>query len=579
MRAINLSLLLLLLGCLAINGQRIVKGKVSDGKDPIESVNVSIQDKNISTTTDANGAYEIRAETDDIVQFSYTGQKTIRIQIEDVTRILNPILVPDIQELEEVVVEASNRRSQKDLEEDYPYNDRIIRTAFQYLDADRTPGFIQFLNEDEINPVSLCILNVLRSRLAGIRVIGDCSSGGNVYLRSTGSIANSKPAAFDVDGQIFTEAPIWLSVGNIKRIAILRNFGLTLLYGSAGAGGVVVVNTVAGNPRLGGIIDYARLRNNFSDGSELTRDQLAANAPTYFKELKASNSFEQAQSIYESNASKYSGSPYFFLDAYNHFYERWNNTAYADAIIEENFGRFENNAVLLKALAYSYESQKRFEKAKNTFKEVFILRPNYSQSYFDMANAYRNTENITQAAAMYARYDYLLDEGFMQPDTVRFTPIINREFNNLLMLHKDKVVDGKQSKKLFVAEEDFKGTRLVFEWNDSEAEFELQFVNPMNQYYKWKHNLADHEATIMAEKRHGYACTEYLIDDSLPGIWKVNVNYLGNKSLTPTYLKATIYHDYGSKTQRKEIKVFKLNVKNVNQELFTLQKSNAVVIR
>ncbi len=58
---------------------------------------------------------------------------------------------------------------------------------------------------------------------------------------------------------------------------------------------------------------------------------------------------------------------------------------------------------------------------------------------------------------------------------------------------------GKQ-KKLYIADNDFKGTRVVFEWNDGEAEFELQFVNPGKQYHIWKHSLADNPELIAREK-------------------------------------------------------------------------------
>lgn len=562
---------------------RTVKGKVTDGKNPIENVNISILEKNKSTTTDANGKYEISAETNDILQFSYAGMKTIQIQIEDVTRILNPIMVPDITELDEVIVKGSNRKSQAELAREYNVNESLIKTAYGIIDAETSPGQVRFLQGNQINDVSLCILNMLRNRFPGVTVFGDCINGGSVAIRGFGSITNPRLAIYDVDGVILTDTPIWLVPSQIKRVAILNSLAMTTRYGNIGGGGVIVINTKAGSnyntTEDGKPYDFGKLRNNYADGKELTRTELDRNAPNYLKELRASESFEAAKATYEANVNRYGSSPYYFLDAYRYFYERWNEGAYADAIIEENYGLFENNPVLLKALAYNYEAQERFEMANKLFKEIFILRPNYAQSYLDVANSYRDIRKPKQAAAIYARYEYLLEEGFMQADTMGFHPIIEREFNNLLMLQKNAVVDSKASQKLFVAEEDFKGTRLVFEWNDSEAEFELQFVSPENQYYKWKHSLADNAEVIMAEKRHGYACTEYLIDGSMPGKWKINVNYLGNKSLSPTYLKATIYHDYGSRYQRKEVKVFKLNLKNVNQELFAVQKSSDVVVR
>jgi uncharacterized protein YfaP (DUF2135 family) len=118
---------------------------------------------------------------------------------------------------------------------------------------------------------------------------------------------------------------------------------------------------------------------------------------------------------------------------------------------------------------------------------------------------------------------------------------------------------------------------MVFEWNDSEAEFELQFVNPEGSYFKTVHSLAKDAERIHDEKLLGYSCEEFLIDESLTGTWQVNAKYLGNKSLTPSYLKATIYYDYGSAAQHKEIKVFKLGLKNVNQELFKVNNTARIV--
>ena len=394
-----------------------------------------------------------------------------------------------------------------------------------------------------------------------------------MFIRGAGSISNRAAAIFDVDGQIFTDVPTWIDLANIQRIAILNNFATTTSYGSIGAGGVIVINTKTGNPRSGEIVDRARLRNNYENGKVLTKSEIAENRPTYMKELEASASFAEARQVFDRFDAMYQGSPYFYLDAYTYFSEKWNEQDFADQIVADNFGQFENNAVLLKALAYTYQQQNRFEKANETFKEVFILRPNYAQSYMDMANSYRELNTPKQAAALYARYEYLLQEGFMEVDTAGFGPIMDREFNNLLAIDRNAVVDGRKAKKLFVADESFKGTRLVFEWNDGEAEFDLQFVNPENQYYKWKHSLAENADEIEREKDFGYNVKEYLIDDSLPGTWSVNVNYLGNKSLTPTYLKASVYYNYGSRSQRKETKVFKLSLKDVNQELFKLQVS------
>jgi len=534
--------------------QRKIFGKVTDGNNPLENVNIEIESNNTTTTLDKDGKYQIAVETGDIVKFSYTGLKTIKIKIEDVTRILNPVMIPDVTELDEVVLEASKRRSQNDLEEDYSINKNIIRTAWGYLDAERASANVRLLYEDEIQPISICI--------------------SSIFIRGANSISNNRPAIFDLDGQIFTDAPVWIDVSRIKRLAILNNVASTVQYGSLGFGGVIVINTIDSSQKSNTIIDRARLKNNFVKGRVLTESEIAKNKPNYLRELEASSSFAEAKEIYLTKKAKYTNSAYFFIDAYNYFYEGLKEAEFADNIIKENFRLFEDNAVLLKALAYSYDSQERFKKSHELYKEIFILRPNYSQSFLDVVNSYRNIKSNKLAASMYARYDYLIEENFIKADTTVFDKILQREYNNLLALHKNEIMDSKKSKKVYVAEEDFKGTRLVFEWNDSEAEFDLQFVNPGNQYYMWKHSLADNADVIYREKDFGYNVTEYLLDGSLPGTWRVNINYSGNKSLTPTFLKATVYYNYGTRAQRKEVKTFKLSLKNVNQELFKIQ-SNA----
>lgn len=556
--------------------EKIISGTVTDGKSPIPNVNVTVANTNTATTTNEKGKYKIKAVQGDVIEFSYIGLKTVKIKVQDVTRILNPILIPEVTQLEEVVVEGSARKSQGDLAQDYNNNKTIIKTAYGYLDSQTSPGQIRMLSGDEINTANACILDMLRSRFPGITVTGDCQAGGAVNIRGGNSISNRSVAIFDVDGQIFQDAPIWLDINNIKRLAIFSNFALTTQYGAIANGGVIVINTINGTLTNNGLTDQGLLRNNFISGRILTKADIDKNKPTYLKELEAASSFKIAKEVFKKYESAYISSPYFYLDAYTYFTKKWDQADYADEIIEENYGLFQQNAVLLKALAYQYEVQERFELANQAYKEAFLLRPSYAQSYMDMANSYRDINEPKQAASLYARYQYLLEKGFIQEDTIGFGPIIEREFNNLLALNKNMVVDQEKANQLYIAEEDFKGTRLVFEWNDSEAEFDLQFVNPGSQYYVWSHSLEENSETIEREKDYGYNVTEYLLDGSLPGTWSVNVNYLGNKSLTPTYMKATIYYNYGSPSQRKQSKVFKLSLKNVNQELFKVQSIGVV---
>lgn len=593
-------IVILLLSNLAISQQtRTIFGQVTDGTDPMEKVKVSVLGRNISTLTNANGQYEIEASVGDLLQFSYIGMPSITIRVEDVTKTLNIEMTPKIEQLGEVTVEGKTKnpdirykgKSQEELFDSYNFDKDIIRTKFGYLNK-KTAGYsIQIRDGDKINSASTNILAALQSMFSSVKIspkgyplLGTSPNdpAAVIYLR-VNSILLPIEAAYEVDGMLFTEPPLFLNTMDIERVALVAGLAGTVKYGSLGAGGVFVINTKSANfsPTKEQLIVQAQkpLQNTGPIVNALSREEVARNAPTYLKELRASDSFEESRAIFEQYHKTYSNSPYFLLDAYTHFVEDHNEIAYADGIIDEYFEPYTSNPVLMKALAYTYESQERFEKANKAYREVFILRPNYVQSYMDMANSYRYLGEPKQSASMYARYDYLVEEGFLEHDTLGFGPVIEREFNNLLTLEKGAMVAGTKTKNLLSAEGSYEGTRLVFEWNDGEAEFELQIANPEKQYQIWYHDMIHSPEEIAREKDFGYNVKEYLLDGLLPETWQVNVNYLGNKSLTPTYLKATIYYAYGSKNQRKETTVFKLDLKDVKQELFTITSSSNKLVR
>lgn len=573
-------LLLLVLISFACNVQaqsKTIKGKVTQMDAPLANVQISIIDSDISTTTDANGLYQISAEPRDVVKYTYPGLSDVQIMVEDVTRILNIEMTQKIEQLDEVTVRNSNRKSQNELLQEYAYNPNLIKTAYGILDSETAPGKIRFLQENQINDVGVCILDLMRNEFPGVNVVGDCVYGGLIYIRGLNSVSQAPPAVYDVDGQVLTQTPTWIAPAAIKRLAVLNNLAMTTRYGSIGAGGVIVINTKASEYSRtvdGKPIDYAKVKNNRYDNSALSSIQFKEDKPSYLNELLNAKTEEDAKMIYENQIKKYSSSFYYVLDAYDYFSNKWKNKEFANKIIEENHNILSGNPIALKSLAYIYQAEGKFKEANKLYEDVYTLRADYAQSYLDLANSYRELGLNQKAAAMYLRYDYLLAEELLEKEEP-VKVIMDRDLNNLISLKGADLVSTNKVKEIKL-DDDFKGTRLVFEWSDSEAEFVLQFVNPEKRYYNSEHSLAADAERIQIEKRSGFSSEEYLIDDTLRGNWLVNATYLGNKSLTPTYLKATIYYNYGSASQRKETKVFKLGLRNVNQQLFSV--SNAVSI-
>ena len=556
-----LLLLCFLPGLIWAQEARLIKGKITDGNIPLADVAITLEGKEGATFTNSEGRYEIEAETGDILQFSYAGMKRIRMRVEEVTHYVNLAMVPDYTELEEVTVEK-RLKSQEELSREYASNKNVFRSAFGFLDTDITQGRVRVVDGSTINSIYLCITDYLRNRFAGVYVSGSCPNG-TVYIRNVGSLGSPVPVIFDVDGQIFTDTPNWLDVNHINRMAIISSYSMATRYGSQGAGGVIVINTVNSQFTANGLSQEGPK----TQPRALSEAELLANAPTYLQEWMASASNEEAQGLYQKYAPQYAASPYFFLDAFRYFYDQRGDRAFADAIIAEHRSKFSGNPVLLKALAYLYQDQRRAEQAREVYKDIFILRPQYGQSYLEMANAYRDAGELTKAAAMFGRYQYLLKEGYLVGSDA-FWLMQQHDSDNLFKSYGERL--GTDMREVTTDPYVDGATRLIFEWNDSGAEFELQFVNPENRTYTWEHTYASNAARIEDEQMSGYAMEEYVIDPATPGTWTVNITYLGNPSLTPTYMKVTTYYNFGQKNQTKEVHTFKLFLKDSNQRLLTL---------
>ncbi|WP_422079850.1 carboxypeptidase-like regulatory domain-containing protein [Ulvibacterium sp.] len=544
---------------------KTIRGIISDdGQAPLRDVNITVKNTDRVVGTDKFGKYKIGAHEGETLVYSHIGKKTLEVLVEDVTTFLNVTLRDEIQQLDEVVVTKRYHKTQQELYGEYNSNKNLIKTLFGILDISRMPFRAQIIDGETINPSALDILTVLRVKIPGF------------FPRGLANINARYSPLWEVDGVLFRTTPKFLDIQNIDRVAVIQGLGGLNKYGSLASGGLVIINTKANFSREPGTdlpYDQAKLRNNFFErGDAISQEDLGV--PMYIQTLNASVDLNKARESYFELEKIYGQSPYFYLDARSYFQKERRDRAMAKMITKSIEANYSNNPIILKALAYQLDEERDYGASVELYKKIFILRPHYQQSYHDLANAYRNSGKVERAALLYARHQFLLHEGLFNKSET-FSDILDRDFNNLLVqkgevLSQEKVFHPSDT-------DDFRGTRLVFEWNDSEAEFELQFVKGNKQYYTFKHSSFDNEDYIKDGKQNRFSCREYLIYDP-EGIWQVNVNYLGNKSLTPTYIKATIYYNYGKPNQRHESRVFKLRAKNSNQELFKIQVGGMVSI-
>ncbi|HQU55528.1 MAG TPA: hypothetical protein PK643_21000, partial [Saprospiraceae bacterium] len=91
----------------------------------------------------------------------------------------------------------------------------------------------------------------------------------------------------------------------------------------------------------------------------------------------------------------------------------------------------------------------------------------------------------------------------------------------------------------------------------------LDFINPYGSYDTWE-NAPSKDTDVPAR----YSSVQLFLDNDLQGKWVVNLNELHAGNDHPTYLKITIFYNYGQSKQSMEIKVFRLENTDRSLELF-----------
>ncbi len=545
-----------------------ISGRITEAGQPMADVSILIAQTDIATASDENGRYEIDASAGDVLVYSHLGMETVEVIVEDVTRVLNIDMEPRFEELDEVIVEQ-RVKSQKILEEQYATNPNIIKTAYGYVDRERLSFSIRIFDGDELSLAGIDFLGSLQSKVAGLRIFrppGDPTRPIVFLPRRFNSPENPVPVSYEVDGVIYSEPPTFIQVPDIERIAVINSPGALTRYGGLAAGGLIVINTKVGTfksePGEEQPFDQARLRDNIFREDQVGRIEKTP-IPKDLEKLMESTSLEEALIFAEHKMLDSHPSPYFVMDMGRYFLEQWGAKKYYLDLLEKVYRKHEQNAVVLKAVAYSMEEVGEFETAQKLYKQIFKVRPRYGQSYRDLAHAYkqnRDTLNSFQILNRYIQFKNLNS----RTATKGIDSIIKTEFDNLVLNQLDDDISQ------ITGADESPGTRILFEWNNGDTEFELQFVNPENHFFTWKHSYKENYDLIKKEKLEGYSSEQFFIDQSLKGKWQINLKYLGNKTFDPTYLKCTVYHHYGTAFERQEVRLFRLTQKNTNTKLFSL---------
>ena len=223
--------------------EKTISGIVSDDTGPLPGVSIIKKGTSIGTETDFDGKYSIKAKTGDVLLFSFVGMEKQFITVGSSSTI--NITMQSGNTLDEVVVTAQGiKREAKAL----GYSIKTLKSAS-----------IESKPEGDV-------ARVLSGKVAGVNITatnGLSGSSTNIIIRGFSSITGSNQPLFIVDGVPFdsgantqsnfldgnTESSRFLDLDPnlIEDISVLKGLSATVLYGSAGRNGVILITTKNAN--------------------------------------------------------------------------------------------------------------------------------------------------------------------------------------------------------------------------------------------------------------------------------------------------------------------------------------------
>lgn len=514
-------------------------GIVKTSIGPIQGASITIKGDLEEFLSKSDGSFTVPAEVGDVLQIRYLGMHPKEMLVEDKETLL--VEMTPIDELLKEVVITGKRAKSKETSD----------TGFGERSKDQVGVSVNTITSADIRPNAQYLADIIRGRFAGVQVSGFGSEA--VFTIRGGN--SPKPAVWVVDGALYEQTPNFVDPQNVASISILKSIQASSRYGSIASGGAFIVKTKAfitiGDD--GEVVDTALVTGN-DYTEQVAQLNLEALKPNYVKQIQdiegLDKQFERYQNLSKANTTNAA----FFIDMALYFQplDREKAKVIRSRLVEVA----QKNPKVLRVAAYLYESAGEYDNALKLYERITSIVPREAQSYRDLAKAYEEAGFYDKALELYIN---MLGEQIFGVDFSGLDKPLGHELLHLVSLHKDKINTQRLPEDWLLNSYSL-DLRMVLEWSDREAPFEFQFVNPNKKYFKWNHTLFDNKERLEAEVKSGFQTEEFVIDDAPHGLWIVNIEYLGEETFTtvPPYLKYTIYRDYGTSKERKDVKVIKL---------------------
>lgn len=237
-----------------------ITGTVSDDKgQPIPGATITVEGTTKGVITDADGNYNIEAESSNILVFSFVGYTTQKEKVGE-KKIIHVVLTESTEQLEDVTV-----------------------VAFAKQKKSSVMASITTIKPAELKVASSNLTTALAGRMSGIISYQRSGEPGQdnaqFFVRGVTTMGFKKDPLILIDGMELTSTDLArLQPDDIASFSIMKDAAATALYGARGANGVIYVTTKEG--KEGAAVITARYEMSSSGN---TRDLDLADPITYMR--------------------------------------------------------------------------------------------------------------------------------------------------------------------------------------------------------------------------------------------------------------------------------------------------------
>ena len=530
-------------------------GKVFSVKGPIQGASIKVKNSLIEAKSDFEGFFKIKADVNDVIVINFLGMTEKQMLIENLDD-KYILLKTDAQILDQVTITGTTELSD---EVDTGYGKRKKKSI----------GFsTSTITSDDISPGAVSIVDAIRGKFTNVQVAynQDGAATGNktqIYVRGGSlSINNSAAAIFDIEGLIYNEVPDFIDPQQIESITLLRSLAATNRYGSQGRGGVFLVKMKSLSRKAQRLLDNLKVKGN--DYKEQTPSIIFDSLkPYYINDYSSTKSLDEAKNQFLRLSNEiYKLSVTFYIESFNYFKNI--DRDFAVSILKSIAKKAKDNPKALKTIAYHLEKIGDFQNAKTIYQRLLLIRPLDEQSYRDLVLIYKENQDYELAASL---YNLMLNNKIKNVNMLGLQETVVNEAAHLYWTKFDKLSQTDfplKTLKTYIPKNDWRkfgfDYRIIFDWNDPAVEFNVQFVDPKNKYYNWSHTILDDRDLLEDELNYGYNTEEFIIEKSDRGKWIINIeNYSIQDNSNPTYIKYTVYKNYGRPNEIKKVEVINLN--------------------